>query len=116
MRKSISFLRDYLGAMDIPSDEDGLVRFVLNTFETKLAHYQGLLDQYAQNRYPEKEQVTTARDLAQDILSQRKDNVALLNRMVQKSRTICWTPPRTWRVWSCSSRASAPSLTRRSSR
>ena len=84
MRKSISFLRDYLGAMDIPSDEDGLVRFVLNTFEAKLAHYQGLLDQYAQNRYPEKEQVTTARDLAQDILSQRKDNVALLNRMVQK--------------------------------
>ena len=84
MRKSISFLRDYLGAMDIPSDEDGLVRFVFNTFETKLAHYQGLLDQYAQNRYPEKEQVTAARDLAQDILSQRKDNVALLNRMVQK--------------------------------
>ena len=84
MRKSISFLRNYLGAMDIPSDEDGLVRFVLNTFEAKLAHYQGLLDQYAQNRYPEKEQVTTARDLAQDILSQRKDNVALLNRMVQK--------------------------------
>lgn len=84
MRKSISFLRDYLGAMDIPSDEDGLVRFVLNTFETKLAHYQELLDQYNQNRYPEKEQVTAARDLAQDILSQRKDNVALLNRMVQK--------------------------------
>ena len=84
MRKSISFLRDYLGAMDIPSDEDGLVRFVLDTFETKLAHYQDLLDQYAQNRYPEKEQVITARDLAQDILSQRKDNVALLNRMVQK--------------------------------
>ena len=84
MRKSISFLRDYLGAMDIPSDEDGLVRFVLNTFETKLAHYQGLLDQYNQNRYPEKEQVVNARDLAQDILSQRKDNVALLNRMVQK--------------------------------
>ena len=84
MRKSISFLRDYLGAMDIPSDEDGLVRFVLNTFETKLAHYQGLLDQYAQNRYPEKEQVVNARDLAQDILSQCKDNVALLNRMVQK--------------------------------
>ena len=84
MRKSISFLRDYLGAMDIPSDEDGLVRFVFNTFETKLAHYQALLDQYAQNRYPEKEQVTAARDLAQDILSQRKDNVALLNRMVQK--------------------------------
>lgn len=32
MRKSIAFLRDYLGAMDIPSDEDGLIRFVLDTF------------------------------------------------------------------------------------
>ncbi|MBM6897420.1 BREX system P-loop protein BrxC [Pseudoflavonifractor capillosus] len=84
MRKSISFLRDYLGAMDIPSDEDGLVRFVLDTFETKLAHYQGMLEQYDQNRYPEKEQVVIARDLAQDILSQRKDNVALLTRMVQR--------------------------------
>ena len=38
-RKSISFLRDYLGAMDIPSDEDTLIRFVLDTFEEKLAHY-----------------------------------------------------------------------------
>ncbi len=84
MRKSISFLRDYLGAMDIPSDEDGLVRFVLDTFETKLAHYQELLDQYTQNSYPEEEQVVTARDLDQEILSQRKDNVALLTRMVQK--------------------------------
>ena len=77
-------VEDWLGAMDIPSDEDGLVCFVLDTFETKLTHYQDLLDQYVQNRYPEKEQVITARDLAQDILSQRKDNVALLNRMVQK--------------------------------
>ena len=30
IRKSVNFLRDYLGAMDIPSDEDGLIRFVLN--------------------------------------------------------------------------------------
>lgn len=84
MRKSISFLRDYLGAMDIPTDEDGLVHFVLDTFEGKLAHYQGLLDQYTQNKYPEKDLVVTAKDLIQDILSQRKDNVALLSRMVQK--------------------------------
>ena len=49
IRKSVNFLRDYLGAMDIPSDEDGLIHFVLN-----------------------------------DVLSQRKDNVALLKRMVQR--------------------------------
>lgn len=85
MRKSINFLRDYLGAMDIPSDEDGLIRFVIDTFETKQKHFQGLLDNfYAKQRYPEKERVVAARDLMNDVLSQRKDNVALLKRMVQK--------------------------------
>ena len=85
IRKSVNFLRNYLGAMDIPSDEDGLIRFVLNTFETKQRHYQKLLDEfYSKERYPEKETVTAARDLMNDVLSQRKDNVALLKRMVQR--------------------------------
>jgi DNA replication protein DnaC len=85
IRKGVNFLRDYLGAMDIPSDEDGLIRFVLNTFETKQSHYQKLLDEfYSKERYPEKETVTAARDLMNDVLSQRKDNVALLKRMVQR--------------------------------
>lgn len=85
IRKSVNFLRDYLGAMDIPSDEDGLIYFVLSTFETKQRHYQKLLDEfYSKEHYPEKETVTAARDLMNDVLSQRKDNVALLKRMVQK--------------------------------
>ncbi len=85
IRKSINFLRDYLGAMDIPSDEDGLIRFVLSTFETKRSHYQKLLDDfYTKESYPEKETVTAARNLMNDVLSQRKDNVALLKWMVQK--------------------------------
>lgn len=84
MRKSINFLRDYLGAMDIPSDEDGLIHFVLNTFEEKEKHYNGLLEAYKQVRYPEREVVENARSLVSDVLSQRKDNVALLSRMVQR--------------------------------
>ena len=84
MRKSINFLRDYFGAMDIPSDEDGLIRFVLDTFEEKEKHYNELLEAYKQVRYPEREVVEEARNLVSDVLSQRKDNVALLSRMVQK--------------------------------
>lgn len=84
MRKSINFLRDYLGAMDIPSDEDGLIRFVLDTFEGKEKRYNELLEAYRQIRYPEREVVENARNLVSDVLSQRKDNVALLSRMVQK--------------------------------
>ena len=85
IRQSVAFLRDYLNAMDIPSDEDGLIRFVLDTFEGKLRHYDALLnDFYAKDSYPEKDLVTDAREQVNDILSQRKDNVALLNRMVQR--------------------------------
>ena len=85
MRKSIAFLRDYLGAMDIPSDEDGLIIFVLDTFTGKQKQYQELLDKaYSEFRYPEKDVVIKARDLMNDVLSQRKDNVALLTRLVQR--------------------------------
>ena len=89
MRKSIEFLREYLNIMDIPADEDGLIRFVVSTFETKLTHYQDLLEkEYSRERYPEKELVVAARDLMNDIVSQKKDNVALLTRMVQKQDAL----------------------------
>lgn len=85
LRKSVAFLRDYLSAMDIPGDEDNLVLYIVDTFERKLSHYEDLLTRfYAQGKYPEKDVVTGARDLMKNILSQQKDNVALLNRMLQK--------------------------------
>jgi len=85
LRKSVNFLREYLSAMDIPSDEDNLILYVIDTFEKKLAHYEDLLNRfYSKGKYPEKDVVTSARDLMKSILSQRKDNVALLTRMLQK--------------------------------
>ncbi|MEE0434916.1 MAG: hypothetical protein UDB11_05875 [Peptococcaceae bacterium] len=84
MTKSTSFLREYLGTMDIPQDEDDLVAFVKSTFESKRDHYQKMLDQYADHAYPEKDLLMQARDLVSDVLSQAGDNVALLNRIVQR--------------------------------
>jgi len=84
MRKSITFLRDWLGQMGIPEDEDGLIYFVKDTLEPKLAHYEKLLDEYSLDRYPQKEVVTNARDLISDILSQKRDNVALLTRLIAR--------------------------------
>ncbi|WP_018305995.1 BREX system P-loop protein BrxC [Desulfitobacterium hafniense] len=84
MRKSITFLRNWLGQMGIPEDEDGLINFVKDTFEPKLAHYEKLIDEYNFNRYPQKDVVTTARDLIRDILSQKRDNVALLTRLMAR--------------------------------
>lgn len=84
MTRSTSFLREYLGTMDVPQDEDDLVAFVKSTFESKRDHYQKMLDQYADHAYPEKDLLMQARDLVSDVLSQAGDNVALLNRIVQR--------------------------------
>jgi hypothetical protein len=84
MRKSITFLRDWLGQMGIPEDENGLITFVKDTLESNLTHYEKLIDEYNRDRYPQKEVVTSARDLMSDILSQKRDNVALLTRLIGK--------------------------------
>jgi hypothetical protein len=84
MRKSFTFLRNWLGQMGIPEDEDGLINFVKDTLEPKLAHYEKLIDEYNLDRYPQKEVVTNACDLISDILSQKRDNVALLTRLVAR--------------------------------
>ncbi len=89
IRKSVDFLREYLGAMDIPTDEDGLIYYVTDTFTKRLTHYETLIEsEYSRENYPQKEIVDEAYKLMQDILSQRKDNVALLNRMIQKQDAL----------------------------
>lgn len=84
MRKSIVFLRDWLGQMGIPEDEDGLIRFVAETLTVQKERYDRYDEEYTRGRYPQKDVVTNARSLMDDILSQRRDNVALLTRLVQK--------------------------------
>lgn len=84
MRKSVTFLRDWLGQMGIPEDEDCLISFVKETLETKLVHYEKLIYEYNLDRYPQKEVATTARDLISDILSQKRDNVAFLTRLIAR--------------------------------
>lgn len=88
MRKSMTFLRDWLGLMGIPGDENGLINFVKDTLEPKLAHYEKLIDEYNLDRYPQKEVVIIARDLISDILSQKRDNVALLTRLIARQDDI----------------------------
>ena len=88
MRRSIYFLRNWLGQMGIPEDEDGLIKFVKETLEQRLAHYEKLIEKYSHDYYPQKEVVITARDLISDILSQKRDNVALLTRLVAKQEAL----------------------------
>jgi hypothetical protein len=83
MKEVREFLREYFDVMDVPTDEDGLVQFITQRFGAQKQHYDGLLDRYVGHKYPDLAIVQKAVSLVDDILSQQKDNVALIDRVVK---------------------------------
>ena len=86
IKKSRDFLREYFNVMDIPADEDKLIEFVIAKFTEQRDSYQQLLDSYYMTgKYPDKAIVENGIKLCNDVLSQKKDNTALLTKMVALS-------------------------------
>ena len=86
MKKSREFLKEYFNTMDLPSDEDGLISFVLSGFEAERDKLQTLLSShYTTGSYPDKAIIENGIKLCSELLSQKKDNTALLNKMVALS-------------------------------
>ena len=83
IKKSREFLKEYFNTMDLPSDEDGLIAYVLDSFTAERDKLQNLLDTfYVVGKYPDKAVVENGVKLCNDLLSHKKDNTALLNKMV----------------------------------
>lgn len=82
IKKSRDFLREYFNVMDIPTDEDKLIEFVIEKFTEQRDFYQQLLDgAYTAGKYPDKAIVENGIKLCNDVLFQKKDNTALLTKM-----------------------------------
>lgn len=78
-------LKDYLNTMDVPNDEDGLITYVISKFEVERNELQNMLDKYyATDLYPGKGIVENGINICNAILSQKKDNTALLTRITDK--------------------------------
>ena len=85
MKAVKDFLREYFDVMDVPDDEDSLVAFLVKKFEEQKAHYETLEQKYSSGRkYPDRGKVSDAIHLMTDILSQRKDNIALIGRVLKQ--------------------------------
>ncbi len=79
-----AMLRDYFDIMDVPDDEDGLIEFIIKKFEAQKAHYEDLEKRYdGTRRYPDKARVQDAIQLTSDVLSQQKDNIALMSQLLK---------------------------------
>lgn len=89
MKRAKEFLREYFDVMDVPDDEDGLVRFIKEKFEAQREHYQELYSRYdSEHNYPDKKLVADSVSLMQDILSQAKDNNALIDKLLDRDNDL----------------------------
>ena len=85
MKETKDFLREYFDVMDVPDDEDGLIAFIIDRFTQQKAHYEDLNRRYdGGKKYPDRDLVQKAIALMDDVLSQQKDNIALIDRVIRK--------------------------------
>ncbi|MCR4553833.1 MAG: BREX system P-loop protein BrxC [Succinivibrionaceae bacterium] len=84
IREVREFLRDYFDEMDVPEDEDGLIAYISNKFSDEKSHYEGLIRLYSGHSYPDKNLVEHAVTLTKNVISQQKDNVALIDYLIKQ--------------------------------
>lgn len=88
MRAVKELLREYFDVMDVPDDEDGLVKYIVEKFEEQKIHYEELNKRYEGHKYPDHSLVINALNLMDNILSQRKDNMALIDRLLKEEDNL----------------------------
>lgn len=85
IKSSRELLREYFNRMDVPSDEDSLIAFVLKEFGDASERLKNLISaEYSSGKYPGREVVEEGIRLCDDILSQKKDNLSLLRRLNER--------------------------------
>lgn len=82
MKKVKDILKEYFDVMDIPSDEDGLVKFVVNKFSDEKVNLEMMNDQNASAVHPGSQEISNALNLIKKVLLAQNDNIALVD-------TIC---------------------------
>lgn len=88
MKEVKEFLREYYDIMDVPDDEDGLISFIVKKFTVQKQHYEDLNLRYFGHIYPDHAVVSAAIQLMDDVLSQQKDNIALIDCIIKKEDAL----------------------------
>jgi len=89
IREVRDLLRDYFDVMDVPEDEDGLIRYITERFAGEKERYETLLARYTGHKYPDKLLVASAAETMRELLSHAKDNTALIDFVIKKQDNLC---------------------------
>ncbi len=88
MKEAREFLRDFFDVMDVPADEDGLIGFIIIRFTALEEHYDSLSEKYEGRKYPDQQLVREAVRLVKDVLSQKSDNIALVEKLISSKDAL----------------------------
>lgn len=82
IRQAKDFLRDYFEAMSLPEDEDGIMRFIIDSFKDTKSHYAEIYSKYATGNYPDKKLVKQSMDIVDEVLQNSGDNNSLIDNLL----------------------------------
>lgn len=88
MKTVKDLLRNYFDVMDVPDNEDGLIAFIVEHFTEQKEYYDNLEKRYEEHKYPDHTLVQNAIVQISDILSQQKDNITLIDRVLKKETDL----------------------------
>ena len=92
LKRAREILREYFDVMDVPTDEDGMISFIIDNFTRQKKHYEELLSRYDEGKkYPDKVKVQDAIEQVNAVLSQRKDNIALVSALIKKGDSLLYS-------------------------
>lgn len=79
MKKVKDILKEYFDVMDIPSNEDGLVRFVVNKFGEEKVNLEKMNGQNSSVAHPGSQEISNALSLIKKVQLAQNDNIALVD-------------------------------------
>ena len=82
MKQVKDILKDYFDVMDIPADEDGLVAYIVKSFNDEKIHLEQLKEQNDSAVHPGASEINEALSFTNEVLLAKDDNIVLVN-------TIC---------------------------
>ncbi len=82
MKKVKDILKEYFEVMDIPADEDGLVRFIVNKFSEEKVNLEKMVNQNLSVAHPGSQEISNAISLIKKVLLAQNDNIALIDTII----------------------------------
>ena len=83
VRSVRDLLWEYFGVMDIPSDEDGLIKFITENFGQQWIELLNMKGAYDNKTYPGRAEVNNAINLVEDVRLHSNDNTALIDKLCE---------------------------------